>query len=129
MDKDKLGPRSDSQKPRPSWSCASGLPAGAQGAEVGYGGPRPVMSAILGYGCLTRSVSEPHHECQSDIETSDIAVVQAADRLPDPRPPDRHGLVGHDLRAGPQTIFLARLDRNAKIPRLGDFRRHLTNHN
>lgn len=35
-------------------------------------------------------------------------------------------LVGHDLGSGPQTISPARIDRDAKIRRLDDFRRHLT---
>lgn len=39
---------------------------------------------------------------------------------------ERFPAFGHDLGSDPQTISLARIDGDAKIRRLDDFRRHLT---
>ena len=90
----------------------------------------PLGSLLFGQFPLLRSrkasVCEAHHEGQGNIEPCNIAVVEATYRPPDPRPSNCHWLVGHDLGSVPQTISLARIDRDAKIRRVGDFRRHLT---
>jgi hypothetical protein len=50
------------------------------------------------------SVGESHNECQCDVETSDIALIEAAYELPDPTSSNRYRFVGHYLGADPQTV-------------------------
>jgi hypothetical protein len=86
--------------------------------------PRPSAASVT-----EASVCETHHEGQGDVEASDIGIVEATYRSRDPRSSNSHWLVGHDLGSGPQTISFARIDRDTKIRRLDDFRRHLTDDN
>jgi hypothetical protein len=48
---------------------------------------------------LIRLVRQTHHERQGDVESSDIFVVEMADPRSNSLPPNRHGLVGHNLRS------------------------------
>ncbi len=57
-----------------------------------------------------RSVREAHYEGQGDVETPDIGFEQPPDRLANPFPPDRDGLVGHDLRTHAKAILFVRFD-------------------
>jgi hypothetical protein len=43
-------------------------------------------------------VRETHDECQSDVESADVIVVEMPDLPPDSFAPNRHRFIGHHLR-------------------------------
>jgi hypothetical protein len=63
--------------------------------------------------CDTGSIGQSHDECQRDVDSGYVCVVEVADLAPDALGTDRDGLIGHDLRSHSQAILLAWLDGHA----------------
>src|SRR5271163_2073951 len=74
------------------------------------------------------SVRKSHYESQCGAQPTEVAFIEAANGLSNPRSSNRHRLVGHDLGACPKSIAFARIDRDAKIRRLDQFRGQLADH-
>lgn len=45
-----------------------------------------------------RSVRQTHDECQGDVESADVIVVEMSDLPSDSLAPNRHRFIGHHLR-------------------------------
>lgn len=63
------------------------------------------------------SIRQSHDERQYAIQAREISPVEMANHTANALTPDRHGLVGHDLRAHPQSVGICWLDEHAKIVR------------
>ena len=57
-----------------------------------------------------RLIRQSQHEGKRAVQPRHVSPVQPADSRADPLPPDRHGLVGHDLGSLPQTVCPRRFD-------------------
>ncbi len=87
-----------------------------------------MCDGLLEYIKGPQSVGESHNECQCDVETSDIALIEAAYELPDPPSSNRDRFVGHYLGADPQTVSLGWINGDPEVWGIHDFRCHLANH-
>ena len=70
-------------------------------------------------------VRQPHDECQSDIQSRDVPIVEMADLSSNSLPPNGDGLVSHHLRPNSQSVLLGRIDRYSKIRRIVALGGHL----
>jgi len=75
-----------------------------------------------------RSVGESYDERQCDVETSDVALIEAAYELPDPSSPNCDRFVGHYLGADSQTVSLGWINGDSEVRGIRDLRCHLANH-
>ena len=75
----------------------------------------PVRSDLAGARLLVR---QAHDECQSNIQSRDVPVVEMTDLSSNSLPPNGDGLVGHHLRPNSQSVLLGRIDRYPKIRRI-----------
>ena len=61
-----------------------------------------------------------HNECQYDIEAPKVVYVEMPNPLADPLAPNRDWLIGRQLRADPQSVFIAWIDCDAKVGGVDD---------
>jgi hypothetical protein len=71
------------------------------------------------------AICKSHDECQRDVQSRDVAVIQMTDLLSDLRTPNRNGLVGHDVESRVQTIPCSGLDDYPKVRRVISVGGHL----
>src|ERR1700757_4537812 len=89
-------------------------------------GPLPSTRTFDTAGSLSpQSICKSHDECQRDVQSRDIAVIQMTDLLSDSRTPNRNGLVGHDVGSRLQTIPCSGLDDYPKVRRVISVGGHL----
>ena len=70
------------------------------------GSARPAAFTRKGFFCPARlkrgapllSVRQTHDECQGNVESADVIVVEMSDMPSDARAPNRHRFIGHRLR-------------------------------
>jgi hypothetical protein len=61
------------------------------------------------------AICKSHDECQRDVQSRDVAVIQMADLLSDSRTPNRNGLVGHHVGSRAHTVLCSGLDDYPKV--------------
>jgi hypothetical protein len=74
------------------------------------------------------AVGESYDEGQYDVETSDVALIEAAYELHAPSSPNHDRFVGHYLGADPQTVSLGWINGDSEVRGIHDLRCHLANH-
>jgi len=75
------------------------------------------------------SVGKSHDEGQRDVETSDVALIEPTDELPDPSSPNCDRFVGHYLGADSQTVSRGWINSDPEVRGIDNRRCHLANHN
>ena len=104
--------------------CIEGLPDSGNSSlsqssltMISSGATPVVIRGAIVVGSSACLIRQPQHEDKRAVQARHVSPVQPADSRADPLPPDRHGLVGHDLGCGPTGRPSMRTHRSAAAVR------------